>query len=74
MTRPGARDGIDSQIGCKGPQPIPTWAAWANPAEATESKGEQPLSPKPRGDRDRLHQLAASRDYADQSIQSSNSS
>ncbi len=74
MTRPEARDGIDSRIGCKAPQPIPTWGAWVNPAQAAESKGEQPPGLGPRADRDRLHKLAASPDYADQSIQSSNSS
>jgi hypothetical protein len=74
LARPGARDGIYSRIGCKVPQPIPTRGASANPVQATVSKGEQPPGRRWRGDRDRLHQFAASPDYADQSIQSSNSS
>ena len=74
MTRSGVRQEIDSRIGCKAPQPIPAWPPRANPAQAAESKGEQPPGLGPRGDQDRLHQLAASPDYADQSIQSSNSS
>ena len=77
MTRfrgPGASSGIDGRIACTAWQPIPTRGAWADRAQTGESKGEQSPGLRWCRDRDRLYQFAASPDYADQSIQSSNSS